>query len=61
MKEIRPFKKRMDWRFNWVSSSQNDFNFDFHVSFTPEQVRTVAELSRNEDAPARLRPDGSSS
>ena len=40
LKEIQPFKKRMGWRFNWVSSNQNNFNYDFHVSFTPEQIRT---------------------
>jgi len=36
--EIEAFKKRMGWRLPWVSSYGNDFNFDFHVSFTPEQV-----------------------
>lgn len=36
--EIDPFKKRMGWNFNWVSSSANDFNFDYHVSFTKEDV-----------------------
>src|SRR5215813_13123448 len=35
--KIEPFKKRMGWNFNWVSSSNNDFNYDYHVSFTPEQ------------------------
>lgn len=36
--EFLPFKKRMGWRFPWVSSSGSDFNHDFGVSFTPEQV-----------------------
>ena len=35
--EIETFKKRMGWRFKWVSSHGNDFNHDFHVSFTPEE------------------------
>src|SRR5690349_21753963 len=39
-KNINPFKKRMGWRFKWVSSSRNDFNFDYHVSFTPEEIRS---------------------
>jgi predicted dithiol-disulfide oxidoreductase (DUF899 family) len=30
----------MGWRFKWVSSFGTDFNFDFHVSFTPEQVKS---------------------
>ena len=29
----------MGWRFNWVSSFKSDFNFDFQVSFTPEQIK----------------------
>jgi predicted dithiol-disulfide oxidoreductase (DUF899 family) len=35
--EIAAFKKRMGWRFHWVSSSGSDFNFDYHVSFTKEE------------------------
>lgn len=37
--EIEPFKKRMGWRFNWFSSQGSDFNFDYQVSFTPEQIK----------------------
>lgn len=36
--EIEVFKKRMGWRFPWVSSFGSDFNFDFHVSFTEKQI-----------------------
>jgi len=36
--EIDAFKKRMGWAFKWVSSYASDFNFDFHVSFTKEQL-----------------------
>jgi predicted dithiol-disulfide oxidoreductase (DUF899 family) len=36
--EIEAYKKRMGWRFPWVSSHGNDFNYDFHVSFRPEQA-----------------------
>jgi predicted dithiol-disulfide oxidoreductase (DUF899 family) len=35
--EIEAYKKRMGWRFKWVSSHGSDFNYDFHVSFTPEE------------------------
>lgn len=38
--KIESFKKRMGWSFKWVSSSPNDFNFDYGVSFTPEQIRS---------------------
>jgi predicted dithiol-disulfide oxidoreductase (DUF899 family) len=34
--EIEAYKKRMGWRFKWLSSKRNDFNFDYHVSFTKE-------------------------
>ncbi|AGA28976.1 DUF899 domain-containing protein [Singulisphaera acidiphila] len=36
--EFEAFKKRMGWRFKWVSSSGSDFNYDYHVSFTKEEV-----------------------
>jgi len=36
--EIEAFKKRMGWRFDWVSSHGNEFNHDLHVSFTEEEV-----------------------
>jgi predicted dithiol-disulfide oxidoreductase (DUF899 family) len=36
--EIERFRQRMGWRFKWVSSHGSDFNYEFGVSFTPEQV-----------------------
>jgi predicted dithiol-disulfide oxidoreductase (DUF899 family) len=36
--QIEPFKKRMGWNFKWVSSFGNDFNRDYHVSFTKEEL-----------------------
>jgi predicted dithiol-disulfide oxidoreductase (DUF899 family) len=36
--EIAPFKQRMGWRIPWVSSFGSDFNYDFHVSFTAEEL-----------------------
>jgi len=36
--EIEMVRKKMNWHFNWVSSDQSDFNYDFHVSFRPEQI-----------------------
>ena len=35
--QIAAFKKRMGWKFNWVSSYETDFNYDYHVSFAPEE------------------------
>jgi predicted dithiol-disulfide oxidoreductase (DUF899 family) len=39
LKEIMPFKKRMGWKFKWLSSCGTDFNSDYNVSFTPEQLK----------------------
>jgi predicted dithiol-disulfide oxidoreductase (DUF899 family) len=36
--EIQAFQKRMGWRFHWVSSYGSDFNFDYHVSATKEEI-----------------------
>jgi len=36
--EIQSFQRRMGWQFPWVSSFGSSFNFDYGVSFTPEQV-----------------------
>ena len=38
--EIEAFKKRMGWQFAWVSSHGSDFNHDFHVSFTEQEVES---------------------
>jgi predicted dithiol-disulfide oxidoreductase (DUF899 family) len=38
LSKIDAFKQRMGWSFTWVSSSGSDFNYDYHVSFTPEQM-----------------------
>lgn len=38
--EIEAYRKRMGWKFTWVSSFGTDFNYDFRVSFTPEEVAT---------------------
>jgi predicted dithiol-disulfide oxidoreductase (DUF899 family) len=36
--KIEAFKKRMGWHFKWVSSYGCDFNADFHVYFSQEQL-----------------------
>jgi predicted dithiol-disulfide oxidoreductase (DUF899 family) len=38
--EIEIFKRRMGWRFRWLSSNRSDFNYDYRVSFTKEEVAT---------------------
>lgn len=36
--KIEAFRNRLGWKFNWVSSYGSDFNYDYRVSFTPEQL-----------------------
>jgi predicted dithiol-disulfide oxidoreductase (DUF899 family) len=44
--EIEAYKRRMGWRFPWVSSYGNDFNSDYHVSFGPDD-ETRGEVDYN--------------
>jgi predicted dithiol-disulfide oxidoreductase (DUF899 family) len=44
--DIERFRRRMGWQFRWVSSHGTDFNYDFCVSFTPEEV-AKGELNYN--------------
>ena len=36
--KLETYKKRMGWGFKWVSSVDSNFNFDYHVSFSSEEV-----------------------
>src|SRR6266851_2947168 len=38
LSRIEAFRQRMGWSFKWLSSSGNDFNYDYHVSFTPPDL-----------------------
>ena len=55
--EIAAYKARMGWSFPWVSSHGSDFNYDYHVSFTPEDLAdgkvfyNFAELDAAQAAP----------
>jgi predicted dithiol-disulfide oxidoreductase (DUF899 family) len=37
--KLEAFKQRMGWTFDWYSSEGGDFNYDFAVSFTPEEIK----------------------
>lgn len=43
--EIEAYKKRMSWRFKWVSSYGTDFNRDYHVSFSKDEVAGEVEYN----------------
>ena len=36
--KLHAFQQRMGWTFKWLSSFSNDFNYDYHVSFTQEEI-----------------------
>jgi predicted dithiol-disulfide oxidoreductase (DUF899 family) len=39
LERLQAYKRRMGWSIPWASTAGNDFNLDFGVSSTPEQVR----------------------
>lgn len=43
--EIAAYRQRMGWSFLWYSSAPGKFNYDFGVSFTPEQQASGAEYN----------------
>jgi predicted dithiol-disulfide oxidoreductase (DUF899 family) len=45
LEKLNAYKRRMGWRFPWVSSLDSDFNYDFGVSFTPEQRAAGADYN----------------
>ena len=44
LEKLLVFARRMGWTFDWLSSAGSDFNSDFAVSFTPEQVKSGAKV-----------------
>ena len=38
LEKIDAYRRRMGWTFRWVSSLGSDFNRDFHVTFTPDEL-----------------------
>ncbi|MBA3508459.1 MAG: DUF899 family protein, partial [Thermoleophilaceae bacterium] len=45
LEAMEAYKRRMGWKFPWVSSLGSDFNFDFNVSFTEEQHQGTGEYN----------------
>jgi predicted dithiol-disulfide oxidoreductase (DUF899 family) len=44
LEKLEAYKRRMGWSFKWMSSLNNDFNRDYHISFTPEEQRSEAAI-----------------
>ncbi|GAC1660938.1 MAG: DUF899 domain-containing protein [Steroidobacteraceae bacterium] len=55
--QLAAYQKRMGWSFRWLSSFGSDFNFDYHVSFTPAEMQAQKGfynfVVQNPDAPER--------
>lgn len=54
LERLLPFKGRLGWKFNWVSSHDNDFNYDFDVGFGPDRPNDMPRsynFGTMEDAP----------
>ena len=52
--QLLAYRDRMGWTFPWVSSLRTDFNYDFHVSFTDEQIQAGAEYNFTQLPPSDL-------
>jgi predicted dithiol-disulfide oxidoreductase (DUF899 family) len=44
LQKLSAFSRRMGWTFDWYSSEGCDFNFDYAVSFTPEEIKSGARI-----------------
>jgi predicted dithiol-disulfide oxidoreductase (DUF899 family) len=38
LEKLLAFRKRMGWSFNWLSSFGGDFNHDYHVTFSEDEI-----------------------
>ena len=41
--KLQAYRERMGWSMPWASSENSDFNYDFHATHTPEQLRPFLE------------------
>ena len=42
--KLQAFRTRMGWTFDWYSSAASDFNYDYGVSFTSDEIKSGAEI-----------------
>ncbi len=52
LEKLTAYRKRMGWRFPWVSSNGSDFNFDYHVSFTKEELASGKVMYNYRETPS---------
>ena len=58
LETLQAFRRRMDWRFPWVSSASSEFNTDLGFSSSREQTRAWAEPMRDQLPPIAARNAG---
>ena len=54
IEKLLAYRERMGWHFPWASSYGSDFNYDFGVSFTDEQVANGAEYNFRQETDSVL-------
>jgi predicted dithiol-disulfide oxidoreductase (DUF899 family) len=54
LRKIERFKKRMGWRFRWVSSGGTDYNYDYQASFRPGDIAAGKVLYNYERVPMEV-------
>jgi len=62
LRQIEAFKRRMGWRFKWVSSFGSDFNYDYQVSISPQEKaggKVMYNYELIENFPSEERPGAS--
>jgi predicted dithiol-disulfide oxidoreductase (DUF899 family) len=59
LEKLQSYKRRMGWQFPWVSAQGSEFNFDFGVSFTDEQLREGIEYNYRSVDPTPILAAGS--
>src|SRR5262249_2257786 len=52
LESLLAYRRRMGWTFNWASSHENDFNFDFGVSVADEAAHAALPLLQANEAAA---------
>ncbi len=57
VQRLEEVRKRMGWTFPWMSSGDGDFNYDFGVSFTPEDRASDRAVYNYGITPIRKSPD----
>ena len=51
LEKLMAYRRRMGWKFPWVSSHGSDFNFDYHVSFTKEELASGKVMYNYRETP----------